>query len=123
MPGCSAGRHRADHGLLPLAGIPLDPLVGAVIEAGTMASALLQRLDQGAEGMLPPLARAVAADRTEQAMPGLVLVLVAEDRGGFLRAGMLRNTRPAAEAPFDCGGARCRLPHATLSARSSARVL
>src|SRR5438034_6696420 len=36
--------------------------------------------------MLAPLARAVAADRPEQAMPGLVLVLVAEEQCGFLRA-------------------------------------
>jgi GNAT superfamily N-acetyltransferase len=73
-------------GLLALAGIALDPVVAAVIEAATVASTLLQGLDQGAEGMLAPLARAVAADRAEQAMPGLVLVLVAEDRCGFLRA-------------------------------------
>src|SRR5260370_38855714 len=61
-------------GLLGLAGIPLDPVVGAVIEAGTVASTLLLGLDHGSEGMLHPLAQAVAADRPDEAMPGLVLV-------------------------------------------------
>ncbi len=80
-------------GLLALAGIPLDPVVGAVIEAGTLASTLLLGLDHGPEGMLRPLAEAVAADRPDQAMPGLVLVLVAEDRDGFVR-GVLQAVPP-----------------------------
>jgi GNAT superfamily N-acetyltransferase len=80
-------------GLLALAGIPLDPVVGAVIEAGTVASTLLLGLDHGPEGMLRPLAEAVAADRPDEAMPGLVLVLVAEDRDGFVR-GVLQAVPP-----------------------------
>jgi GNAT superfamily N-acetyltransferase len=80
-------------GLLALAGIGLDPVVGAVIEAGTVASTLLLGLDHGPEGMLGPLAEAVAADRPDEAMPGLVLVLVAEDRDGFLR-GVLQAVPP-----------------------------
>ncbi len=53
-------------GLLALAGIPLDPVVGAVIEAGTVASTLLLGLDHGPEGMLRPLAEAVAAHRPDE---------------------------------------------------------
>jgi N-acetylglutamate synthase-like GNAT family acetyltransferase len=80
-------------GLLALAGIPLDPVVGAVIERGTVASTLLRGLDHGPEGMLRPLAEAVAADRPYEAMPGFVLVLVAEDREGFVR-GVLQAVPP-----------------------------
>jgi hypothetical protein len=85
-------------GLFALAGIPLDPVVGAVIEAGAVASTLLQGLDHGPAGMLRPLAEAVAADRPYEAMPGLVLVLVAEDREGFVR-GYCRPSRPTTSWP------------------------
>jgi GNAT superfamily N-acetyltransferase len=80
-------------GLLALADIALDPVVGTVIEAGTVASTLLMGLDHGVNDMLRPLAEAVAADRPDDAMPGLILVLVAEGRDGFLR-GVLQAVPP-----------------------------
>jgi GNAT superfamily N-acetyltransferase len=80
-------------GLLALAGIRLDPVVRAVIEAGTVASTLLLGLDHGPEGMLGPLAEAVAADRPYEGMPGLVFVLVAEDRDGSM-CGVLQAVPP-----------------------------
>jgi GNAT superfamily N-acetyltransferase len=79
--------------LLALAGISLDPVVGAVIEAGTVASTLLLGLDHGPIGILRPLAESVAADRPDEAMPGLVFVLVAEGRDGLLR-GVLQAVPP-----------------------------
>ena len=74
--------------LLMLAGIALDPAVGAVIEAGTVASTLLTGLHHGVAEMVRPLAGAVADDRPDDAMPGLIMVLVAEGRDGSLRGVM-----------------------------------
>ena len=48
-------------GLVALADISLDPAVGAVIKAGTVASTLLRGLDHGPDDMLRPLAQAAAA--------------------------------------------------------------
>jgi hypothetical protein len=45
----------------------VDPVVGAVIEAGTVASTLLLGLNRGADAMLRPLEEAVVADRPEDA--------------------------------------------------------
>lgn len=70
--------------LLQSAGVRLDPAIGEVIEAGTVASTLLLGLDHGPEAVLGPLAEAVTAGRPEDAMPGLFWVLVAEGRGGGL---------------------------------------
>ncbi len=70
--------------LLALADISLDPAVGAVIKAGTVASTLLLGLDHGINDMLRPLVEAAAAGNPDDAMPGLVLVLVAEGRDGSL---------------------------------------
>jgi GNAT superfamily N-acetyltransferase len=75
--------------LLELVDLPLDPAVGAVIEAGTVASTLLLGLDHGADAMLHPLGEAVAADRPEDAMPGLIWVLVAESWDGSLDSVLL----------------------------------
>jgi hypothetical protein len=75
--------------LLELVGIGLDPVVGAVIEAGTAASTLLLGLDHGADAMVRPLGEAVAAGRPEDAMPGLIWVLVAEGRDGSLHGVLL----------------------------------
>ena len=67
---------------LELADLPLDPAIGAVIEAGTVASTLL-RVDHGADAVLHPVEDAVAAGRPEDGMPGLIWVLVAEGRDGL----------------------------------------
>ena len=75
--------------LLELVGIRLDPAAGTVIETGTVASTLLLGLDHGADAMLRPLCEAVAADRPEDAMPGLIWVLVAEGRDGSLQGLLL----------------------------------
>jgi len=80
-------------GLLALAGIPLDPVVGAVIEAGTVASTLLLGLDHGLDGVPGPLAEAAAAGRAGEVMSELVFVLVAEDRDGAVR-GVLQAVPP-----------------------------
>ena len=80
--------------LLALADIALDPAVGTVIEAGTVASTLLIGLNHGVAEMLRPLADAVAANRPDDAMPGLIMVLVAEGRDGSLR-GVLQAVPPA----------------------------
>lgn len=74
-------------GLLALADMPLDPAVGTVIEAGTVASTL-------SLGLLRPLAEAAAAGEPDDAMAGLVLVLVAEGRDGLLR-GVLQAVPPS----------------------------
>jgi len=58
-----------------------------------VASTLLAGVDHGTDGMLRPLEEAVAADRPEDAMPGLIWVLVAEGRDGFLH-GMLLAVPP-----------------------------
>jgi GNAT superfamily N-acetyltransferase len=79
--------------LLELVDLRLDPAVGTVIEAGTVASTLLMGLDHGADAMLRPLGGAVAAGRPEDAMPGLIWVLVAEGRDGSLH-GMLLAVPP-----------------------------
>ena len=71
--------------LLALADIPLDPAVGTVIEAGTVASTLLLGLNHGTHDMLVPLAKTAAAGKSDDAMPGLALVLVAEGRDGTVR--------------------------------------
>ena len=81
-------------GLLALADIPLDPAVGTVIEAATVASTLLLGLNHGTNDMLRPLAEAAAAGKPDDAMPGLVLVLVAEGRDGLLR-GVLQAVPPS----------------------------
>jgi GNAT superfamily N-acetyltransferase len=81
-------------GLLALADIPLDPAVGTVIEAGTVASTLLLGLNHGIDDMLRPLAEAAAAGEPDDAMAGLVLVLVAEGRDGLLR-GVLQAVPPS----------------------------
>ena len=70
--------------LLALADLSLDPAVGAVIKAGTVASTLLRGLEHGTSDMLRPLVEAAAAGNPDGAMPGLVLVLVAEGREGCL---------------------------------------
>ena len=75
--------------LLELVDLRLDPAVGTVIEAGTVASTLLLGLDHGADAMLRPLGEAVAADSPEDAMPGLIWVLVAEGRDGSLHGVLL----------------------------------
>jgi hypothetical protein len=80
-------------GLIPLAGIRLDRAVAAVIEAGAVASALLLGLDNGVDDLRRRLAGAVAAGRPEEAMPGLILVLVAEGRDGVVR-GVLQPVPP-----------------------------
>jgi hypothetical protein len=72
--------------LLALADISLDPAVGVVIKAGTVASTLLRGLDHGPHDVLRPLVEAAAAGNPDDAMPGLVLVLVAEGRDGSLVA-------------------------------------
>jgi GNAT superfamily N-acetyltransferase len=79
--------------LLELVDLPLDPAVGTVIEAGSVASTLLLGLDHGTDAMLRPLEEAVAAGRPEDAMPGLIWVLVAEGRDGLLH-GMLLAVPP-----------------------------
>jgi hypothetical protein len=70
--------------LLALADLSLDPAVGAVIKAGTVASTLLLGLAHGTNDMLRPLVEAAAAGNPDDAMPGLVLALVAEGRDGSL---------------------------------------
>lgn len=75
--------------LLELVGIRLDPAVGAAIDTGTVAATLLLGLDHGAEAMLRPLTEAVAADRPDEAMPGLVWVLVAQGPDGSLHGVLL----------------------------------
>jgi GNAT superfamily N-acetyltransferase len=75
--------------LLELVGIRLDPAVGSVIEAGTVASTLLLGLDHGADAMLRPLGEALAADSPEDAMAGLIWVLVAEGQDGSLHGVVL----------------------------------
>ena len=60
-----------------------------MIEAGTVASTLLLGVDHGADAMLRPLGEAVAAGRPEDAMPGLIWVLVAEGRDGSLNGVLL----------------------------------
>jgi GNAT superfamily N-acetyltransferase len=79
--------------LLALADISLDPAVGAVIKAGTVASTLLLGLDHGTNDMLRPLVEAAAAGNPDDAMPGLVLALVAEGRDGSL-GGVLQAVPP-----------------------------
>jgi hypothetical protein len=79
--------------LITFAGIRLDPAVGAVIEAGTVASTLLAGLNNGVEDLRRRLAEAAATDRTEEAMPGLILVLVVEGRDGLLH-GVLQAVPP-----------------------------
>jgi GNAT superfamily N-acetyltransferase len=79
--------------LLELVDLRLDPAVGTVIEAGAVASTLLLGLDHGSDAMLHPLGEALAADRPEDAMPGLIWVLVAEGRDGSLH-GMLLAVPP-----------------------------
>jgi hypothetical protein len=79
--------------LLELVGIRLDPAVREAIETGTVASTLLLGLDHGAHAMLGPLTDAIAADRPEDAMPGLFWVLVAEGRDGSLH-GVLQAVPP-----------------------------
>lgn len=80
-------------GLLALADIPMDPAVDAVIKTGTVASTLLLGLTHGNNEMLRPLAEAAAAGNPDDAMPGLVLVVVAEGRDGSL-GGVLQAVPP-----------------------------
>lgn len=79
--------------LVPLAGLRLDPAVTAVIEAGTAASILLLGLDDGVDALRDRLAEAAVLDRPEEAMDGLVLMLVATDRDGVVR-GVLQALPP-----------------------------
>ena len=67
----------------------MDPVVGAAIDTGTVAATLLLGLDHGADAMLRPLTEAVAADRPDDAMPGLVWVLVAQGPDGSLHGVLL----------------------------------
>ncbi len=79
--------------LLELVDIRLDPAVGEVIEAGTVASSLLLGLDHGTDVMLRPLTEALDAARPETAMPGLIWVLVAAGRDGRVH-GVLQAVPP-----------------------------
>jgi GNAT superfamily N-acetyltransferase len=107
-------------GLLSLANISLDPAVGAVIEAGTVASTLLLGLDNGSEAMLHTLAHAVAADTPDDPMSGLILVLVAESRDGFLH-GVLQAVPPT-NVLSDGIEAGVPLPTAVASAARIAKI-
>lgn len=106
--------------LLALADISMDPAVGAVIKAGTVASTLLVGLDHGPHDMLRPLVEAAAAGNPDDAMPGLVLVLVAEGRDGSL--GGVVQAVPPTNVLADGVGGGVPLLNAVLGASKVAKI-
>ncbi|MEV4212542.1 GNAT family N-acetyltransferase [Micromonospora sp. NPDC049662] len=106
--------------LLLADGMGLDPAVEQGINAGTVASTLLTGLRQGTSEMLRPIAEAAAAGRPDEAMPGLVMVLVAEGSDGRLQ-GVLQAVPPG-NVLSEAHAAGVPLPLALVAATKTAKI-